>query len=372
MQRGTSFMTSSDVLELARQGNPNAIATLISQALQAQGVMVRASLHNDCLIVLAEGATTPDEEMLANSIHRGMKQLNPPSIRRVKVRGYAIGNVFASWEREFSLPRNVVIFPRRNKKAARRSKTRLQGKTRWQNAIPPNRYRRFASFVRNALLVLVRMLLFALLTTVLVFLAASLRVVVIFLAEKFVYPIALVGDFLRGIDIVEILSILVFAIVGTSVGAGAILLPKRARHFLSATLLICLVPLIFSVGPAVKYEVWLQNFSANDRLSRLEAESLTNAFLQQRVESKGALGFYFYTARFPVVPIQKSDIPHVDRVVETLTGQVANVSGLSSIQVLSFFSACVWSIRAFYFFLFSVTTGIHFQKGIQLLSKPPR
>ncbi len=45
-------MTNTDLLERAKQGDPEAIATLMNRILQPKGITAKAILQNRCLVVI--------------------------------------------------------------------------------------------------------------------------------------------------------------------------------------------------------------------------------------------------------------------------------------------------------------------------------
>lgn len=53
-------MTEQNLLELARQGNAKAIATLLQRGLQSQGITVKAGIKKDCLMVFLESDEVPE------------------------------------------------------------------------------------------------------------------------------------------------------------------------------------------------------------------------------------------------------------------------------------------------------------------------
>ena len=99
----TAAMAQQDVLELARQGNPNAISTLMNRSLQPKGITVKASMKNCCLQVMLESAQVPDAQILTSFVRKGMMSLGTASIKRVKMYGRKTGDDFPSWSQEFEL-----------------------------------------------------------------------------------------------------------------------------------------------------------------------------------------------------------------------------------------------------------------------------
>ena len=55
---------------------------------------------------------------------------------------------------------------------------------------------------------------------VLTVVAIAIKVLVLKLAHRFVYPIFIFGDLLRGLEIIDLLNILVFAILGMGLGVA--------------------------------------------------------------------------------------------------------------------------------------------------------
>ncbi|OUL34914.1 hypothetical protein [Nostoc sp. 106C] len=58
-------MVLTNVLDLAKQGNADAIASLISYQMQSQGITAKVTLQDNCIYVLLESATVPDQKTVA-------------------------------------------------------------------------------------------------------------------------------------------------------------------------------------------------------------------------------------------------------------------------------------------------------------------
>lgn len=93
----------SNLLELAKQGNAKAIATLMNRQLQPKGITVRVSFSGDCLMVIAESQEPLDQRFLVNFIRKGMTTLNVETINRVIVRGKSTGHNISAWREAFDL-----------------------------------------------------------------------------------------------------------------------------------------------------------------------------------------------------------------------------------------------------------------------------
>ena len=68
----------------------------------------------------------------------------------------------------------------------------------------------------------------------------SAKIISVKLAENFLYKLIIFGDFLRGIEIVELFNIVAFAVIGMSFGLATVFLPKYLGRYVSTILLIIL------------------------------------------------------------------------------------------------------------------------------------
>lgn len=96
-------MTELNFQELAKQGNPQAIASWLDSQLQSEGITASANLDGDCLDVILEAEQVPIEDTLVDFVRTKLTNLQPDSIRKVKVEGRESGQIAAAWSQEFSL-----------------------------------------------------------------------------------------------------------------------------------------------------------------------------------------------------------------------------------------------------------------------------
>lgn len=95
-------MTQTNLSNLAKQGNPKAIAVLINRSLQPNGITAKLALKNGCLKIMLESAQVPATN-LVKIIRKGLISLRVKSIERVKVYGKQIGKDRPAWCQEFQL-----------------------------------------------------------------------------------------------------------------------------------------------------------------------------------------------------------------------------------------------------------------------------
>ncbi len=96
-------MTQYHVLELAKKGHPRAIAQLINQSLQPNGITATATVKNGCLQVVLEAELVPKQKILANFIYQGALSLKADSITSLVVSGKKFSNARPSWSQTFDL-----------------------------------------------------------------------------------------------------------------------------------------------------------------------------------------------------------------------------------------------------------------------------
>ena len=95
--------SKSDIISLAKQGNPKAIAALMNQSLQTKGITAKVALKDGCLQIMLESIQTPNQTSLVTFIKKGVTSLGILSVERVKVYGKQSGEEFPAWNQEFEL-----------------------------------------------------------------------------------------------------------------------------------------------------------------------------------------------------------------------------------------------------------------------------
>jgi hypothetical protein len=96
-------MTQLSVMELAKKGDPQAIATLINRSLESKGIHAQAELEGDCLKISLQALQIPNQKAVITIIQRGMMILQVEQIKRVKILTYRSDNNYLAWQHELSL-----------------------------------------------------------------------------------------------------------------------------------------------------------------------------------------------------------------------------------------------------------------------------
>ena len=96
-------MTQPNILKLAKQGDTQAIASLMNRHLHPKGITAKVAFKDACLEVILESAEVPNRQTLVAFIRKGLTGLGAASVERVKVYGQQTGKEFPSWSQEFHL-----------------------------------------------------------------------------------------------------------------------------------------------------------------------------------------------------------------------------------------------------------------------------
>lgn len=93
----------SNLLQLAKQGDPKAIAALMNRSLQPKGITAKVAFKDGCLQIMLEPAQVTDQEALVAFVRKGITSLETALIERVKIYGKCLGEEFPVWNQELEL-----------------------------------------------------------------------------------------------------------------------------------------------------------------------------------------------------------------------------------------------------------------------------
>lgn len=100
-----------NLLELAKQGDARAIATMLNTALQPEGITIRAGYASDCLMVTAESPNPPNQADIVGFMRELLTDLRPARTKRVVVQGRVTGQPAPVWHEAFDLVPAVEAEP---------------------------------------------------------------------------------------------------------------------------------------------------------------------------------------------------------------------------------------------------------------------
>jgi hypothetical protein len=97
------FNAPKDQKELARKGQPEAIAAVVNHAIQSQGITAKAVLKDGSLLLLLESDTVPEPTALVPFIKNGLTELGIESVPTLKIYGRKIGDRLPAWQEEIDI-----------------------------------------------------------------------------------------------------------------------------------------------------------------------------------------------------------------------------------------------------------------------------
>ena len=89
------------LVAMAKQGKPKAIAILINQLLQPKGISATAGFKEGWLHVILESAEIPNQQDTAIYIYKKLGTLKSQTLTHVKIHGRQLGNKTVAWTQEF-------------------------------------------------------------------------------------------------------------------------------------------------------------------------------------------------------------------------------------------------------------------------------
>jgi tetratricopeptide (TPR) repeat protein len=89
-----------EITDLAKQGEPKAIAEVINQRLQSSGILAKAGFKEGCLQVLLESTEVPDQEKVVSILLPQIQKLEIKSLKKLRLYGKQSGEDFPDWQEE--------------------------------------------------------------------------------------------------------------------------------------------------------------------------------------------------------------------------------------------------------------------------------
>ncbi|WP_298977287.1 CapA family protein [uncultured Thermosynechococcus sp.] len=99
------------IWQQARQGQAEAIADLMNRTLQAKGVRALVRRRGDCLQIMFEAARSLPPHACAAFVSRGLKQLAPQGILRVRLHARLVGEEWPEWTQTIDLRQTLLTTP---------------------------------------------------------------------------------------------------------------------------------------------------------------------------------------------------------------------------------------------------------------------
>ena len=192
----------------------------------------------------------------------------------------------------------------------------------------------------------------------------ALKAAIAWAAEALVYGLPIVGGLLKSLELMEVTNVIVFAILGVSLGAFTLWLPRQWSFWPKLLPLLVAVPLVFMSGYAMRYHLWMQEVAVESELLPTQAELVTDTLLRQATGNGGLIGFFRYTVQVPILPTNLRALQNIDQDDKWFRSELTRFSGLEPGLFTRIFMLTGWGIRLFYTLLAVITAGLYFTKGI--------
>ncbi|HEY9880766.1 MAG TPA: hypothetical protein V6D29_20070 [Leptolyngbyaceae cyanobacterium] len=204
-----------------------------------------------------------------------------------------------------------------------------------------------------------------LLTIALAILGAMLvKALIAWTAEVFLHPIPVLGGWLKSLEIVELSNVVVFAILGFSLGIATVHLPPRLPLWQKSLALAIAIPLVFFTSYWVRQTLWLYQVASSSEVSYQQATSVANQALKTVSGKEGFWGYFSATTQMPILPTTLADIQRLSDDQKWFRSELTRFSGLQPGLFSLVFSGAGWGLRVFQLLLATLTGIIYFIKGI--------
>lgn len=192
----------------------------------------------------------------------------------------------------------------------------------------------------------------------------GLKCAIAWVSESYVYTLPLLGGLLKSLELVEVTNVIVFALLGVSLGAFTLWLPRRWGILPKMIPLLIAVPLVFMSGYTVRYHMWVQQVAVESELLPTQAQRVTDTLLKRATGNQGIIGFFRYTIQVPILPTDLRALQSIDEDDKWFRSELTRFSGLEPGVFTMVFKLTGWGIRLFHTLLAGVTGVIYFAKGL--------
>ncbi len=200
-------------------------------------------------------------------------------------------------------------------------------------------------------------------------LAIAVKLATVWAIDSYIYSLPMVGGVLATLEIAEVVSPILLALLGLALGALTYYLPSESNLLTRLFLLVLTLPLVLLLGHWVRHSRWIQQVAIQDSLSITQAQQVTDAFLKQETSKAGTTGFYWYTATRSTPPTRLSNLETTDE-TNSLQAQLTDLGkrqtgwvGLAFNMYNWLFSHAGWGIRTVYTLLSGFMGLSYFYKG---------
>ncbi|MEM7794271.1 MAG: hypothetical protein AAF579_07420 [Cyanobacteria bacterium P01_C01_bin.118] len=195
------------------------------------------------------------------------------------------------------------------------------------------------------------------------------KLAIVWGVDSYLYSLPLVGGVFASLEVAEISSPILLALLGLALGALTYYLPAGVNLGWRLILLCVTLPLVLLLGHKVRHGIWMQQVANEESLSLTQTQQVTDTFLQRETDKTGILGFYWYTATRATPPTGLTNLetvedfsPLQDQITDLGRRQTGLV-GLAFNIYQWLFEHAGWGIRATYALLSGFMGLSYFYRG---------
>lgn len=204
------------------------------------------------------------------------------------------------------------------------------------------------------------------LVTILAITAALLgvKLLIAWAAEVYLHPIPILGGWLKSLEIVELVNIILFALLGLGLGGATLYLPVKTPLVIKAIALIITIPLLFFSSYWLRQTLWLNHLAAESNQPVEQVTALANQAIQRESGSEGFWGYFKVTTKMPILPASVAELERMAEDQQWFRSELTRFSGIEPGVFSMIFDGAGWGIRIFHMALATLTGIIYFFKGI--------
>jgi len=192
----------------------------------------------------------------------------------------------------------------------------------------------------------------------------GVKLLIAWAAEIYLHPIPILGGWLKSLEIVELVNIVIFALLGFGLGGATLYLPAKTPMAFKALVLVLAIPLIFFSSYWLRQIVWLNQLAIEANQPVEQVVALANQAILRESGSKGFWGYFKVTTKMPILPANVAELERMAEDQQWFRSELTRFSGIEPGVFSMIFDGAGWGIRIFHMALATLTGIIYFVKGV--------
>jgi hypothetical protein len=192
----------------------------------------------------------------------------------------------------------------------------------------------------------------------------GIKLLIAWAAEIYLHPIPILGGWLKSLEIVELVNIIIFALLGLGLGGATLYLPAKTPMVFKALVLVVAIPLIFFSSYWLRQIFWLNQLAIEANQPIEQVAALANQAMLRESGSEGFWGYFKVTTKMPILPANVAELERMAEDQQWFRSELTRFSGIEPGVFSMIFDGAGWGIRIFHMALATLTGIIYFLKGV--------